>query len=210
MKYGELNLGQIEAVINKLGGMDGVNRFLRGELSVSEPTRSWREEDGVIYFSVTSDGTTGEEWITYLEGKGFRVSDYAKSILRSPDFKPTPAGTMYHIAVLKGELFSDDNRITKNIRAEAKKRKFITPHPEVACLIRDQFSDEDIKAMGLWYITAMHEPIVSAGDPFLLDVARGAGGRWLGADYGMPDDRWYRANGFAFAVPQASASDTPS
>ena len=210
MKYGELNLGQIEAVINKLGGMDGVNRFLRGELSVSEPTRSWREEDSVIYFSVTSDGTTGEEWITYLEGKGFRVSDYAKSILRSPDFKPTPAGTMYHIAVLKGELFSDDNRITKNIRAEAKKRKFITPHPEVACLIRDQFSDEDIKAMGLWYITAMHEPIVSAGDPFLLDVARGAGGRWLGADYGMPDDRWYRANGFAFAVPQASASDTPS
>jgi len=29
MKYGELNLGQVEAVVNKLGGMDGVRRLLR-------------------------------------------------------------------------------------------------------------------------------------------------------------------------------------
>ena len=30
MKYGELNLGQIEAIVNKLGGMEGVQRFLSG------------------------------------------------------------------------------------------------------------------------------------------------------------------------------------
>lgn len=34
MKYGDLNLGQIEAIVNKLGGMDGVRRFLSGELVV--------------------------------------------------------------------------------------------------------------------------------------------------------------------------------
>lgn len=34
MKYGELNLGQVEAIINKLGGMEGVQRFLSGELVV--------------------------------------------------------------------------------------------------------------------------------------------------------------------------------
>ncbi|MEK7576689.1 MAG: hypothetical protein AAB482_03255 [Patescibacteria group bacterium] len=38
MKYGELNLGQIEAIINKLGGEEGAMRFLRGELLVSAPT----------------------------------------------------------------------------------------------------------------------------------------------------------------------------
>ena len=54
-------LGRIEAVWNKLGGEDGVDRFLSGKLSVSEPTHSLRQEDGVIYFSVTSDGTTGED-----------------------------------------------------------------------------------------------------------------------------------------------------
>ena len=43
MKYGELNLGQVEAIVNKLGGMDGAQRFLRGEITVSEPERAWRE-----------------------------------------------------------------------------------------------------------------------------------------------------------------------
>ena len=36
MKYGELNLGQVEAIVNKLGGMNGVHRFLSGELAVRE------------------------------------------------------------------------------------------------------------------------------------------------------------------------------
>src|SRR3989338_4837086 len=127
-------LGRIEAVWNKLGGEDGVDRFLRDELSVSEPTRSWREEDGVIYFSVTSDGTT-------------------------------------EVAVLKGMLFEDNDRITKKIRAEADKRKLSKPNAELACLIREKFTDKEIEAMGLWYIVAMHEPINdSDGDPFLLNA----------------------------------------
>src|SRR3989338_3685971 len=36
MKYGELNLGQIEASVNKLGGMDGALRFLSGETAVKD------------------------------------------------------------------------------------------------------------------------------------------------------------------------------
>lgn len=36
MKYGKFNLGQIEAVVNKLGGTDGARRFLAGELVVVE------------------------------------------------------------------------------------------------------------------------------------------------------------------------------
>jgi len=34
MKYGTLTLGQVEAVMNKLGGMEGVEKFLRGEVEV--------------------------------------------------------------------------------------------------------------------------------------------------------------------------------
>lgn len=36
MKYGELNLGQVEAIVNKLGGMDGVQQFLSGALIVTK------------------------------------------------------------------------------------------------------------------------------------------------------------------------------
>lgn len=34
MKYGELTLGQMEAIVNKLGGMDGAMKFLRDELKL--------------------------------------------------------------------------------------------------------------------------------------------------------------------------------
>ncbi len=36
MKYNDLTLGQIEAIVNKLGGMEGVQSFLRGERTLHE------------------------------------------------------------------------------------------------------------------------------------------------------------------------------
>ena len=200
-----LTAGQLNAIVKKLGGHDMALRFLRDELSVSEPTRSWREEDGVVYFSVTSDGTTGEDWIKRLEGNGFRVGDYAKQVLRSPRFVPTN-GVVTEVAVLKGMLFEDNDRITKKIRAEADRRKLSKPNPELACLIREKFTDKEIEAMGLWYIVAMHEPINdSDGDPDLLVAHRDDGGRWLRAFRGRPGHRWDRDYGFAFAVSSTSA-----
>src|SRR3989344_3005062 len=92
-----------------------LHRVLEGVLCpagrVSTPAHLWREENGVIYFSVTSDGTTGGQWIARLEKRGYRLSDYAKRMLRSPDFKPTK-GVTTEIAVLKGMLFADNDRLT--------------------------------------------------------------------------------------------------
>lgn len=175
------------------------------EVRVAEPQRTWREQDGVIYFSVTSDGTTGNEWIKRLEKKGFRLSGYTKSILCSVDFKPT-SGVTTEIAVLKGMLFKDNDRITKKIRAFAAERKLKAPNAEVACLIRENFSDEEIETMGLVWIVAMHEPIKdSDGDPDLLGSDRDGDGRWLYAYYDEPDIGWGREHGFAFVVPQVSS-----
>lgn len=200
-----LTAGQLNAIVKKLGGHDMALRFLRDELSVSEPTRSWREEDGVIYFSVTSDGTTGEDWITRLESKGFRVGDYAKQVLRSSDFKPT-SGVTTEVAVLKDMLFEDQSRITSRIRAEGAFRKLSKPNAELACLIRLKFTDKEIEQMGLWYIVAMHEPINDpAGSPFLLNANRDDFGGWLGVYYDWPDGGWDRGGGFAFAVSQVSS-----
>ena len=200
-----LTAGQLNAIVKKLGGHYMALRFLRDELTVSEPTCSWREEDGVIYFSVTSDGTTGDDWITRLESKGFRVGDYAKQVLHSPDFKPLVGLTTQKVAVLKGTLFDDDGRITKKIRAEADKRKLTKPNAELACFIREKFTDKEIEAMGLLYIVAMYEPLNdSGGVPSFLDADRSGDGRWLSASYVRPGFRWSRGYGFAFAVSQVS------
>ena len=196
-----LTAGQLNAIVKKLGGHEMALRFLRDELSVSELIRNWRERDGIIHFSVTSDGTTGEEWIKRLESKGFRVGGYAKDMLFSKDFKPT-SGVTTEVVVLKGMLFKDDDRITKKIRVEADKRKLEKPNAEVACLIREAFTDEKITAMGLVWVVAMHEPIKdSDGDPSILCADRD-GGCWLNACYDYHGYNWGRDYGFAFAVSQ--------
>jgi len=205
-KYADLKLGTIEAVFNKLGGIEGAEKFLQGNLSVSEPACRFREQNGVIYFTLPdTEGMTGPQWIERLEKKGFQLSKWAKDVLNSSDFKPT-TGVVNNIAVLKGELFSEADRITKKIRAEADRRKLTTPNAEIACMIRKMFTDEEIKAMGLIWIVAMHEPIKdSDGVLNLLSAHRNDDGRWLDAYCGSPGSRWLRENGFAFVVQQVSA-----
>ncbi len=202
MKYATLNLGTIEALVNKLGGLEGVNRFLRGEITISEPARRWREQDGVIYITVTSDGTSGPECIKRWEKKGLRVSDDVKQLLLSPDFKPTK-GVVYEIAILKGNLFKDSHGSTRNIRNEADKRKLEKPNAEVAYLISENFSNEEIKAMGLCWIAIFHEPIKCGdGGPFLLGVSRDVGCLRLDACAARPSRGWGIVGGFAFLVSQ--------
>ena len=199
-----LTLGQINALVKKLGGHKAVLQVLRGELTVSAPVRAWREQDGIIRLSVTSNGRTGEEWITYFESKGTKLTKWAKDLLRSPAFQPT-SGVTTEIAVMKGSLFADADRITSKIRAEADKRNFTKPNPEVACLIRDMFTDKEIEEMGLVWIVAMHDPIEDSDRyPSLLGTYRSGGGPWLHANCDKPVSRWDRGSGFAFVVAQVS------
>lgn len=177
--------------------MDEVQRLIEGR-----GVPKWTEEDGIIYFSVTSSGTTGPEWIKRLGKKGFRVSDYAKELLQSSSFVPTD-GITYRLAVIRATKFSDAGRVTNKIRAFAEGMKFQTPPAEIACLIREYFSDEELKQLGLWYIVAMHEPIIdSDGNPNLLHACRNDGGRWLDACWGGPDVRWGDRGAFACLAPQ--------
>ncbi len=160
--------------------------------------KKWTEKNGIIYFSVTSDGTSGEEWIGRLEKKGFKISDYAKSVLRSKDFIAT-SGIKTEIAILKG----DDNLVTRQIRAKASDLGLTTPNSEVACLIRETFSDKEIEAMGLGWLVVMHESIKDfGGDQRLLILRRHGADSSLGAYYDNPDNRRRHDRGFAFMSPQ--------
>jgi len=227
---GKLN-ALVKNIMRQTGEADpneAVRLVNSGEWVVSRSIRSWREEDGVIYFSVTSPtheellkslppgaettNPLGEAWIARLESQGACVGDYAKQVLRSPSFVPT-SGVTTKVAVLKGMLFEESDRITKKIRAFAAafrtpdKRKLSKPNAELACLIRLKFTDKEIEAMGLWYIVAMHEPIDdSNGGLRLLHESCGVvDGRLFRARSGRSYRRWLRFHGFAFAVSQVSS-----
>jgi hypothetical protein len=164
---------------------------------ILDTTPRWKEQDDIIYLSVTSDGTPGPEWIPRLEGNDFCLRDDAKAVLESPDFIPTD-GVTTEIAILKGGLFSDDkNRTTQKIYDEADKRNLEKPNIEVACLIRENFSDEDIQAMGLWWIVVFT-------DLFLLSLYRGDSGRMMHSCHNHHGASWGKQNGFVFVTQTSS------
>ena len=201
----------VEAVFNKLGGAEGARRFLRDELVLSEPVRRWRvDENGLIRFSLISTGETGAEWADWYKANyPGELGDEAEFMIRSADFQPSKIGTVYEIAVLPGGLWKDADRITSNIRAKADDLGFKQGrevNPEIACLIRRTFSNEEIKAMGLTWIITLHEPIrASVGSPSLLGANRCDGDRGLCACYDEPGSRWDADDGFAALVSPVSS-----
>lgn len=179
----------------------GLQKVLREALCPPAEEKKWFEKDGMIYFTVISNGKSGKDWIKHFESKGIKTGDYARQILLK--IKPSKKGTVTQIAVIKGEFFSDENRITSNIHIEADKRKLSKPNAEVGCLIRDMFTNEKIKKMGLSWIVTMHEPIKdSDGRPYLLYTSRDDGASWLNTPCGNPGYGWNRVGGFAFVASQ--------
>lgn len=195
----KLTIGQVNAIVKRLGGYEGALRFLRGETEIKE---KWREENGIINFSVTSNGRTGKEWIAHLRRKGYGPLGVTESVLCSPDFRPTN-GVTTHIAVLKGNLWGDEDRSIDKIRAFASERNLTVPNMEVACLIRDMFSCKKIKAMGINWILTMHDPIKDIdGVPRILIVSGKT--PWLEMEICDPKSRWVNNGGFAFVLSQVS------
>jgi hypothetical protein len=161
----------------------------------------WIEKDGVIYFTLISNGMTGEEWISYFKSMDFEIDDYAEAILRGKDFKPTKAGTFHNIAVLKGTLFSDDERMVKKICAKANKNNMKKLPLNVVCLIRDKFTDGEIKEMGLERILVMHEPLFPlSNEPRVLCCTSNSYIYGLCGHLYSCSSRMFINEGFAFEV----------
>jgi len=156
----------------------------------------WYEENGVIKIRIiVTSGGNGKKRLKSLINEGFRIRKCDKKTLIPVHFKKSLG--LVGITVLKGNLFADEDRTGINIRREAKKRKLVVPSIELVYLLRENFSDEDIAAMGLWWIVVMHRPVVDAnGNSVIVDVGRASCN--IGTSFACPDRHWDRNTGFAF------------
>jgi len=190
----------------------------RRKKAENKPACSWiKKDDGIIYFSITTDGTTGPEWIKRLGRNGFEVSrGYAESVLCSPDFNPT-SGVTYNVVIIPCRTLRESGYCTTaEAEAEAERRGFVKPGAEIACLVREIVSIEDLKNMGFSSLKVMHEPIRGdEGKPSRLYMNRDTLGsdlkiksdakRWLHSCKSKPDNKWDRGYGFVFIVPQPNS-----
>lgn len=171
-------------------GEQPINSQILNEQSSSE----LKEIDGVFYFSVTSDGTTGKQWLSRLKALGTYVSREAEEILCSKNFKPTN-GVTYKIAILPYG-FSDGSITTSRIKNDAQNRGLSCPNTEVACLMRVKLSNRDLVAMNLVGISVMHYPI----QDLVLSIHRYRAISWLSTECSDPGIGWDYDTGFAFVA----------
>lgn len=180
----------------------------QGSVIPTDPTPVvWTfDNEGNIHFTVTSNGMTCEQWESHLESRGRHLCEEARDVLRRASEAPTN-GVPYHIVVVQADrLVSARYPLTRDICAAAGQRGWIEPHWEVACLIRDAFTDKQFEQMGLWNIITMHEPIKSSkGYPRVFVSSRhNTDSGWLGTECPgthKSGTTWSRSTKFAFVVP---------
>ena len=193
--------------------LSDVREVLRGFAEIA----FWRESDMIINFSVTSNGMTGSEWISRLRKPPSQYVGWGRIEETILNMEPT-SGITFKIDVIKGGFFPAEQRSLGNVFAEASRRGWQKPRHEIACLVFEKFSDEDIEKMGLERICIMHDPLLypDSGTESVLSVHRsvvapqgGKTGRWLSSfDLESPlmrckkEDRpVQREDGFAFIIP---------
>lgn len=164
--------GVLNALVKKIMRQTGVNDaneavrlVTSGEWLVKKPKREWREADGVIYLEVTSSNPGCEGWSEWCRKRSIGVHAEARDILSSLESQVTQ-DIEYKVAIIKRQR----SVTIGQVRTVANFCPWTPPPVEMACLIREKFSDWEIKAMGLSLINIMHKPIVSGGIPLILSV----------------------------------------
>lgn len=199
MKYGELNLGQIEAIVNKLGGMDGVRRFLSDELEVKEAEHHWK------IWKTINCGTglkSADDFRESIKKNGMKISDWANDILGKPTFTTAAQEIeldLVKVTVTVRELGFKSGARRDQIYARAKGLGLELCSSEVGPQLRLQYPDQPNNE---WILIAM-EPITdSNGVLRVFSVERGVSGLWLNGHYGFPNGFWGPDSQWVFLRPR--------
>ena len=196
MKYGELNLGQVEAIVNKLGGMDGVRRFLSGETTVKAIEQSF------AIWKTIKLGTglkTANDFRKALKQNGCKIGDWGDDILSKPAFTASETETEVNLVVVSvAELGFKEGATRKDIYERAISLGLELCPNEVGPQLRLQYKDQP---NGEWLRIAMEPISVSDGDLSIFHVGHDDGDLWLDGRHGDPDHFWYGLDRFVFVRP---------
>lgn len=182
-------------------GWERNQKALKKNLAGALLPPKWKERDGVFYLDVYTDGgANGRMWDYRLKRKGYNLEMETSDLLYSEGFEVTSKMVLKsQIAILKNipvEYF------TKHICDFAIKGGLLIPKTDIACLLREKLTDDDLENMGLRDIAVMHDPIIkSNGGSRILGVSRRDKGNLLDVYCGGGDTCWRPVTtGFAFVV----------
>jgi len=184
MKYGGLTLGQIEAVINKLGGMEGVRRLLSGEVFVKAV-----EYVFPIWKTIKlGTGKTVGDFRNDLRRGNLKLGDWASDIIGKPAFTTATEETEVDLVrVAVAELGFKKGARRDQIYERANEFGLELCPAEVGPQLRLQYQDQPNKEQ---ILIGMEPIIVSDGTPRAFGIESLDSELWLSAYYGSPGRDW--------------------
>ena len=197
MKYNNWTLGQVEAVFNKLGGDDGVRRFLAGELVAKPVVRNWSAWKTIKLGTGIKDAN---DFRLAIKNAEMRINDWANDIIGKPEFTVIARETEVDLVkVTVGDLGFKDGARRDQIYDRAKELGLELCPPEVGPQLRLQYKDQPLNE---WILIGMEPIRHSDGDLNVFNVEHRGGGLWLDGDFDNPDDVWYADSRWVFVRPR--------
>ena len=194
MKYEELNLGQVKAIVNKLGGMDGVRRFLSGETVVKAIEQSFAVRKTI---KLGTGLKTADDFRKALKQSGCEISNWGNDILGEPMFIVSKTETEIDlVSVSVAEIGFNDGATRKDIYERAISLGLELCPNEVGPQLRLQYKDQPIDE---WLLIAMEPISGSFGSLDVFRVGHNADGFWLSGSSGDPGGFWHGGNRWVFA-----------
>ena len=146
-------------------------------MSLTSNSKWTLAKEETIRFKLTGLGLTGAQWIEKEESKNSNsCQEDVKEIFNSSIFRSCEKGKIYEIAILPGRLFRK-RRVIKNILAEGREMGLLCGKDiplEIVCLIRENYSGEQIKQMGIEWALLVNPIEGSGSGVVLLDIGNSA------------------------------------
>lgn len=159
-------------------------------------TKMRPDERGNPHFIASLPGMGSVAWERVFSQSKIQVGTYALEVMRAapPPIRESQDG----IVVVGSKIFHDD-MTARNVYAVAERKRWQRPFLELAYCVRQAFSNQEIRDMGLDTLVVMHDPILDGeGVPTVLGISIRGAGVWLDAFPADDGHVYLPSTGFVF------------
>lgn len=197
----DLTMGQLNAIVKKLGGHEEALAFLRDEVELKVTKRqfkTWRT------LKLGTGLKTADDFRAALMRAGYQTGDWADDILGKPAFTVADEETEVELVVASvAELGFKQGATRKEIYDRALELGLDLCSAEVGPQLGLQYADQ----INREYLLIAMEPIADSGDNLnVFDVEHFDDGRWLSTNYGHPDSKWNPDSRWVFLRRKSAAA----
>ncbi len=203
MKYANMTWGTMEAVINLVGGEEGVQRLIARELVVVEKSSltsiKTESRDLATWKTVTLGlHKSPKNYRKAMEKDDYRIGDYAGQILNKTEVSQTEV-ELDLVVVTVGELGFKNGARRDVLYAKALEIGLQLCPAEVGPALRLLYKDQP---RGEWLHIGMESITGSDGRPGVFEVGHVDGDRWLDSVYGGAGHVWDADYRWVFVRPR--------